>query len=447
MKVKAVTRRLNAIRLSDPTPDDQAVAIVGGPSNQSPFRAVRSDETIQAPTETEDMKIKRSASSVAVIAQRGHGVMQFQFDKAVFRTAGDVTAWLDAGGYSDYTVEETAKRFEVSDGDTRFETGTVERTDTGTDGVVAFVGKLSDQSGTTDEPSEEPAAVVEPVADAVVEEPVARSTEINPPLRERVSLSAENNADVTDVQPVATIPAGNGTEDERASGIVMSDDLVARVDTILANPDVATVLAQRHSGHVSSYVIADIASVVSSLKYLVNDADYTGIDDASVANLKTAALSALSALAAVANQYVAEVSQVFRAQAETQVQRTDASTTVEPAPAEPATPAVEAPAADANDVEAMVARSVAAALAPVNDQIGTLTQRAEAAETEAREAREAAEAAKRELAERVEADSNRSQSRRAADDVDPPVVETAVKTERCQASRSMLSAFGSRHAR
>lgn len=450
MKIKPVTRIVKANALTNPDP--AYVSMCGGPANQEPFRAVRSEDFNDSATMEADMKLKKKAASstVAAIAQKGHGVMQFQFDKSVFKTADDVTAWMDEGGYSEYEIVERAKMFEIVDENGRFEVGSIERVDGPVDGVVAFVGKL------TEVQDEE-----EPADDATV----TKADELSPPPRKRSSVPAEEPAAVE--EPAVEAPAVEAVAEEPAAGeeavvekadevvaeeepaveapvsegmghLLLGDELAKRVDAILANPLFAGAVTTRKSC-LSSYVVSDIACAISSMRYLIADADYTGLGDTAVAALKTATLAAIDALSAVAAQFSTEVAEMLATKSETVTKSADEPATEEAPVAEPV---ADEPADNAEATETVaeqVAKAVAEAMAPVNEALA-------AAQAEASEARKTAEAAQNELAARVEADASLHQSRKAADEIDPPA-PAAVKTERCAASTSMLSAFGSRHAR
>lgn len=423
MRIKPIKRTLTATALTNPDPS--FVSMVGGPANQTPFAVVRSDDTIEAPPAPEtDMKLNRlkASTSVTAIVAKGHGVMQFQFDKGVFKSASDVETWLTAGGYEGYTVIEKASRFEVEDDATRFEVGSVVRIDAA-DGLAAFVGKVAGYSAEDEAPAEEP-----PVAVVAEPEGTQKAVDIDPPARQRAVAAPVAEAE----QPVAVIPAGNGTEDERASGLVMSDDLVQRLDAI------STAHPTSHVKKVSGYTICSIVDVTRTLRYLVSDADYDGIETSAVDALKAAAISSLEALTGVVAQYTTEMSNVFDgAVGVTKAQRSEA---------EPEAPAsVEAPVAAVPDVAEIVRAAVAEATAPMAAQIEAATAASTKAVDEAREAVARAEQAERDLAERVEADASRSQTRKGADDLDTPA-PSAQPATRCRASQTMLSAFGSRHA-
>ena len=447
MKIRPITRIVKANALTNPDP--AFVSMCGGPANQEPFRAVRSEDFNDSATMEADMKLKKKAASsiVAAIAQKGHGVMQFQFDKNVFKTADDVTAWMDEGGYSEYEIVERAKMFEVVDENGRFEVGSIERVDGPVEGVVAFVGKLTELQD-----EEEPA----------VDATVTKADELSPPPRKRSSVSTEEPVVVEEpaveaptVEAVAEEPAAAGeavvekadevvaegeapAASEGMGHLLLGEELAKRVDAILANPVFADSAVKTRKS-ISSYVVSDIACAINSMRYLIADADYTGLSDEAVSLLKSATLTAIEALVAVAAQFSTEVSEMLASKSETVTKSAD-----EPAPVEApvAEPVVDEPVDTAEVTETVaeqVAKAVTAAMAPVNEALA-------AAQAEASEARKTADDARNELAARVEADASQHQSRKAADEIDPPA-PAAVKTERCAASTSMLSAFGSRHAR
>lgn len=449
MKIRPISRVMTATALTNPDPS--FVSVCTGPANQTPFHAVRSDDSINADVKPEtDMKIKRSkAASAVVIAQKGYSVMQFAFDKNVFKTADDVNKFLADGGYEQTEMSETAKSFEVSDASgTKFEVGTTEVIRNAVPGVTAYVGKLA---GATDEDQivedAEPAA---PEGTSEVTQKADETTprpDVAPRARTRTgeeapTAPAEPEAPAEPAAPAVEEPAPAAEPEAAATGCTtgtceIEPELAQKIDAILAEHP---VVAKKISG----YTISDLASVISNLRYIVGDADYSGIDDATVSNLKASAKSALAAMVSLVAQYSTEMTTVFKTDGTTVV-RSDA--TVE----EPAAPAATTETTEpAPDIAALVAKAVSEAVAPLAQQITDANAAATAAQTEASEARARAETAEANLAARVEADESRTQSRKAADDLDPPVSTTTTSTEkapRSRASSRLLESFGSRHSR
>ena len=172
------------------------------------------------------------------------------------------------------------------------------------------------------------------------------------------------------------------------------------------------------------YEATHLGEIVNSLGWIVYDAEYTNLSETTVTKIKDAALMLLEAFMQAAEDAADELKLVFKSAEER---------------------ALAAPIADLVidtpiDIAALVATEVAKAIAP-------LEARTIKAERVATEASERAVTAERSLSERVEADNARGQTRKGADD--PVVPESTSKGVgvRSQASRSILSSFGSRHAR
>ena len=132
MRVKPISRTIKANALTNPNPS--FVSQVKAGANQKPWRAVKMDAAVPVETpEDVSMKIKptqkTSNAIVAAVAPKGYGVMQFEFATEQFADEAAVKAWMDAGGYEDYTVTTTKSGFEVVDDAGRFIAGSVSKID------------------------------------------------------------------------------------------------------------------------------------------------------------------------------------------------------------------------------------------------------------------------------------------------------------------------------
>lgn len=460
MKIKPISRTIKATALTNPNPS--FVSQVKAGANQRPFRAIKMDAAVPVSDTTEaPMKIKRTASTkVKAIAPKGYGVAQFEFSKEKFADEAAVKKWLDDGGYSDYTIVATSKGFEVSDTDSSFEPGSVARIDGGVEGLTVFVGKFDgsasqiddgdEEGGEGDEAAVERAAEEEPVA-AVEGEEAAPA--IDPPARVRAAPAPAEGGQETEAPeaeeeaapegdapapaakaegeeepaPAAEEPAP--AEEPAAPAAKAEGDPAPAVEEPAAEPtdaDRAKSMLEA-IGQVQTqkgvYEAAALGQIVNQLGWIVYDADYSGLSDETVAKIKAAALALLDAFMQAATDAADELTAVFRTAEETAAR---------------AAPVAEE-AAPADDMAALVAAAVEKAMQPV-------IARAEAAEAAATEASERAQRAEAELSERVEADNARGQTRKGADDPIPDV-STDKPQERSRASQSILSSFGSRHAR
>jgi hypothetical protein len=442
MKIRPIKRTIKATALCNPDPS--FVSQVRAGANQRPYRVIKMDAAVPASgagTENPTMKIKQKASAkVEAIAPKGYGIMQFEFQKSQFADENAVKAWLDAGGYEDYTITATAKGFEVTDSETRFETGSVARIEAAADGVSVFVGKLTGED-VADEPAESDGPGAAP--EVGQQENTARSEEkpegdksvIDPPARTRTTPEGDGGeAPVSEQTDPVSQPGEElvpeGQTDEPATVEQTYEERALEIVQQIAK-------TQKTKG---VYEAGELGRVVNQLGWIVYDADYAGLSDEVVAAIKTAALALLEAYLMAASEAAEELTAVFRTAEESEAVETTRS----------AVSTVEQP----TDITALVAAAVEKAMQPVNERLAAAltaaaeaTQRAETASNEARAATERADKAERELQERVEADNSTSQTRKGAEDL--PGVESTDKKpeERSRASKSLLSAFGSRHAR
>lgn len=442
MKVKPLTRKIEARALTNPDP--AFVSLCTGPANQEPFRAVRQDDNIATEADM-NLKTTKNASSVSAIAPAGFGVMQFQFQKTKFKTAEEVTQWLTDGGYSDFEIVETAKTFEVTDSEGKYEVGTTEVIKGASEGVDAYVGALAagytqtvEGDEAAPEPTQKAADPVEPAPEADPVEPTpAQKTEGEAePVEEPASSEPTQKADDGDGQHQSQVPAEGDapaqadepTEEQQAAARA---EVVEKISALLLGAmneaEVEEVRKTVVTKMVSGWTVGDVAEVLQMLRYLIADADYVGMDDTTASALKAAATNVATAMVGLATQMQGDVAELVSRSAKELASKAGIT------PVVTAEPTSEQPS---------LADAIRAA---VDEAVGPLNERVERAEQEAREARETAAQAQRELAERVEAEETRSQSRKAAADIDAPPPPATIR-QRSQGENTMLAAFGSRHA-
>ena len=449
MRVKPISRSIKATALTNPNPS--FVSQVKAGANQKPWRAVKMDAAVPVETEEDDMKRKptqKTAGSavVAAVAPKGYGVMQFQFAKSEFADEAAVTAWMDAGGYSDYEITATKSGFEILNDEARFLTGSVSKIDGFSKGVSAFVGKLTDPDADPDavEEAGDAAETAAKAAEAIAE---GQSPTIDPPARTRApaeepapepeavepTVVAETPADISapaepvaevippeqpaevveEVQPVAAEPAPAATPPVEQTEAEKAATIIVRADQALREKGV--------------YEASRLGEIVNSLGWIVYDAEYTGLSPETVTQIKAAANALLAAFMQAAQDAANDLTEVFKSAEE---RAKAAAPVVEPTPAIQKTPA---------DIAAIVAEAVKSAIAPLEARVTT-------AEGEATAAREETATAQRALSERVEADNARGQTRKGAEDPVAPESTSKDAAPRSQASKSILSSFGSRHA-
>ena len=432
MRVKPISRTIKATALTNPDPS--FVSQVKAGANQKPWRAVKMDGAVPVDDNPEDsMKIKstqKAASAVvAAVAPKGYGVMQFQFAKAAFADEAAVTSWMEAGGYHDFEVTTTTKGFEVMDDEARFVAGSVSKIEGFHEGVVAFVGKLTNpELGDDEQPAADAVDTAKAAADAIA---AAANPVVDPPARTRSAgapegdeqpeaAAAEPAAEPTPVEAPEEQPAGEPApvpapapvaepEAAPATDATKAAAIIVRADHVLKEKGVNEA--------------ARLGEIVNSLGWIVYDAEYTGLSEETVTKIKTAANALLEAFMQAAQDAATELTDVFKSAEELAARS-------EPAPVEQ----------NLTDIDAIVAAAVSKAIAPLADRVTT----AEAAVTQANEATATAQ---RELAERVEADNARGQTRKGADDPLAPESTGKDEAKRSQASTNILSSFGSRHAR
>lgn len=411
MKRMAKTYKTLARALTEPQP--RFVSMVKGGANMRPWRKVKTDlRDLHPEPEQKDtaMTVKTAKTETETQAPagvpEGFDIVRLSFGKTQFETEDAVKAWLDEGGYADYEIEDTGEAFEVANKGAEFADGSEEVIHSPVEGLTVTVGQVTGQ----------------------VE---AEKTDKN----------------ASDVQPVATKTAEQPDAAEGAE--------VAKQDTDEAVP------AQK-----GIYEVKELSYMLNDLRWLVNEADYSGISDETVADLKTAAQSLIKALAAVQADNVEAFTEAFRAQraafaastetdqeaaamsdeAKTKTEdagKTDASVTETTAVAETGE-AVEKNAGDAPEQTSEV--TLVAALSDLTSTLKTFMGQTEASLKEMSERVEKTEA---DMSKRVEAVESTTQSRKGADVGSDAVAapdEARLKAEREAAQRRLRSKFGSPNA-
>ncbi len=264
MQRKPKTYIIAARALTDPNP--AFVSIVGGGANQAPFRAVKMDEDTASPSET---TAKENLMAQAELAP-GHDIVALKFSTAAFADENAVKAWLDEGGYDGYDIEAGEKEFTVSNKSVEFEEGSTQKVEGAVKGLTVYVGKVK------------------------VEEETEKTEE------EAADDAALTNA--SHVEPQAVIRSEDATEGEAASD---EPEAEAEFDATKADEFVTKVKGM--------YEVSELAYVLMSLKYLVMDADYTGMADEDVNKIKSAAGELIDVMGNATEDMIKNLEDAFKA--------------------------------------------------------------------------------------------------------------------------------------
>jgi hypothetical protein len=419
MKAKALT-----------SPEPEFVSQVRAGANQEPIRAVKMDTGISEIVALFEEKELDMKDAVKKAKEAGHDIAQLVFKGGSFPDRASVDAWLKDGGFEEnsYEVSERkdgeATEFTAASTVTKFKTGTMKKIKGQADGLTVFVGEVEGEVVVEKSAEEIAAAEAAIKASAItsakgdaVEANATTGTEEQETEEAKAAKAAAATAEVvpTETAPVEVAPAA--TVAEHAALVVKAD----------------AVLTELRAKTATIYDVSSLGSVINTLRWMVNDATYEEIPDATVQKLKSAANTLLDVLVDYANQAIGVLAEAFKA---------------DKAPTEPVTTVKsdEAPAPVAVEPVAVVTavpEGLEAVLKSIGTAIETLTsvvktQGEDIAEVKAKGALAAEEA------------SNKGQTRKGAD-VTPVATsgetETKKKADAVQAhaSRRLRSALGSIH--
>jgi hypothetical protein len=291
-----VRKRTRAKALTDPKPN--FVSLVKAGANMTPFLSVKTAEPVEG---DDTMHVAQKSAD--------HGIAFIKFQKTTFKAEADVAAWLDAGGYSDYTIKDADGCFMV-----KGEEGLDETSANGVeaDGVVIYVSKRVVETEKA-EPEVQAAEDAE-AASAVV-----------------VAVKEEAEAEA-DVNPVAKSEA--------------RDPVAELVSKGMHEPS-------KKDAYTMSW-LGDIATSVAALYY---NADYIGVSEKGAASLKIAGEALLVALADISAETIAELGAMFVAEDTADAAEKADETVAEEAAAEVTAeePVVEAAAEEVSEISALKA--------------------------------------------------------------------------------------------
>lgn len=113
MKRTATSQRRRSKALTDPQPE--FVSLVRTGANMTPFRVVRAED-VEGETEAEAAVVEEiEADPATSVKAADHEVLMIVFDKEVYGDEATVKAWLDDGGYEDYTITAKDDTFQVGE--------------------------------------------------------------------------------------------------------------------------------------------------------------------------------------------------------------------------------------------------------------------------------------------------------------------------------------------
>lgn len=431
MRVKPIQKSIVAIALTNPHPNFVSQCAAG--ANQRAFTRIKkldvgalevSTGQNEGTTMTAKSQISKKAGAEATVGvTTGFAVKQFAFSSDHFATKEAVAAWLDDGGYVDYEVVETAKGFEVTNDVDQFEVGSMSAISDATPGVSVYVGKLIPV---------DPDAVIESADDLVAK------AALSPPARVRGAKTGEDDTAGTD--------AGSTNADASETNTLRAKEIVT---SLMAS----TSLVQKGVWEAST-----LGDIVHRLAWLVYDADYAGMSEATIMKIKEGAVNLLEGFMLASEEAAEELLTVFKSLGETEIPPTEAakvddtSAVDEDAVAVDAVKTAEEIAAEASeitpavegaqvDMQEAIRAAITEALQPITEALANVREDAAKAAQLAIE-REA------ELLERLKAAENSGgQTSKGIDDAFLSDTLGKPKVTRSRGSDTILRAFGSTHAK
>ncbi|QIG76082.1 putative ribonuclease E/G family protein [Rhizobium phage RHph_I4] len=410
MKAKALT-----------SPEPEFVSMVRAGANQEPVRVIKMDTGINEILALFEAKEISMPDAVKKLKAESHDIAQLVFKGGQFPDRASVDAWLKAGGYEGgYEVVEKKDGetavFEVSSTVTKFKTGTIKKVKGQADGLIVFVGEIEGE--VLAEKSEDEKAA---------EEAAAKGSAIT---------AAKSDKDETDTS-AGTETSAKETSEEAATTEAAKSEAVEPGATVAADFAVTVAKADKIMDELRSktatiYDVSSLGGVINTLRWMVNDATYEEIPEETVTKLKTAANVLLDVLVDYANQAIGVLAEAFK---------TDAA----PAATETAAKAEEVVTQKTTEEPAAPVSTLDPALAEILKGIqSSVADLATAVKAQGEEIAEV----KTKAAEVAEEASNKGQTRKGADVVQPAATEgteTKQKQDVAQAhaERRLRSAFGS----
>lgn len=428
MKRNPTRTRHKVTLLTDPHPQFNSIVKAG--SNGVPIRIMKQEAPMAK-------NLKHGNATIASLV----------FSNSVFKTEAEVQAWLDAGGYADtvITKSETDDTFVVKGDETIDQPQAIEVEA----GVTAFVGEATEEVADTADAdvtavqgtkTEAPTTGAQKDEDAAVrakaEELAMKSANLT--AEEWASLQPATRDKYADLQIeaakaeiAATVaPADAIVTDTPAPEQTLLTEAVAKADAFLAT------LSEKGVAQVarkSTYTVSEVGSVLNSLRWLIGEAEYHGLTDAAIAQIKNAAAAMIGVLVETMQTTIDSFVDAFKAAQGADEPAADAALKTDEAPAseEPAQAGESDAAPNDSSTTKAEADPVLAAIAALANSVSGIAAKVETLGSTVEQS--VAKADK--LNERLEAVETTSQSRKSADveeltpaNPKPSAKDTATKT-------------------
>lgn len=441
MNRKVRTTKTRAVALTSPAP--ARVSVCGAGANQTPFNAIKSEGLTLV--EKKDLP-----PMIQSLKAQGFDVVSFAF-KGDNWTMDAVTGWLNDGGYVGFKAEGADGDILVTSEAPAAWMADAEKREIATeDGVTVTVGKMPEDAATE--------TVVEAAADAASEvQPVAEKAEGDSGLDANTTVVADKTVDPHSVladganPPVEAEPEAAASEEPAVTVDKAEADVVAAIAVL---KQASALPEERRKGF---YEIEQVADVIRSLKWLVNDATYEVFwADAEQVQDRVEVLNAIKnaggwLLVAFARLVAVEVDGLY-ALFDTTPSVVKSDDTAEEPAAEPAEPVTadksedvivtpEAPAAEA-EPEDPVLKAVKQMLAPLTEGLAEVQKTV--ASLTAPDAGETAEKSAATPDEPVAAAPARQT--RKSEDADAPVITGTPATKDEQAATDRVASLRLRGA-
>lgn len=355
MKRTARKVTVKARALTDPDPS--FVTLCKGGANQRPFRAVKMDPQLVAEGSS-SKKEDHPMSKKTIVPPEGFDIVSLKFTGDAFADQAAVEKWLKDGGYEEYDIAQDEGGFIVLNKFADFEAEGQEEVEGTIPGLTVVVGKLK------------------------VEEVAERTP------AENATANATGNA--SSVQPVATASKAASDEVTLEEAIKVIKSFDAKV---------------KENVEKGLYETSVLSEVLYSLRWLVEDAEYTGMTDEDVAGVKKAAKLLIKTLGSAMGDTLTQMEEAFKQifskgaapegmvpegeEAPPEPKEPEATEKSQPPANEPApTPevpewqaAIAALTKTVGDLAATVEQSLGEVTAKVEKTAASLEQRVEAVET------------------------------------------------------------------
>ncbi len=310
MKRNPVEVEISARALTEPRP--QFVSLVKAGANQRPFWAVRADLSAGDGGDTQKQE---TAMNIA----DGHDIAQLDFATAEFPDEAAVRAWLDKGGYEDADITKTKDGFSVENTTVEFEAGSISKIEEAVKGLTAFVGRIAVEEK-IEKTAEELAA----------EQAAANTSAVETSAGGNAAAKADEGTGETDAEKAAKAKdepkkgglraRGAKTALEALTGIPSTHvDDEGEGDGKDENKNISPLFDQLTAKAVEfvdsskgMFETQELSRVLMSLKFMVDDAEFTGMSDEAIAGIKAAAGTLIEVLAVSMKDTLGKLEDAFK---------------------------------------------------------------------------------------------------------------------------------------